>query len=249
MSAAETIIEVDAAEPRSTVRLTTAQLAPRLVSRSSHTAHVALVAAGALLLPGDQVSLRIRVGAGCLLRLEDIGGTVAYGPGAQRARWTTDIELASGAALVWAAKPLIVSDSADVQRTTRVRLADGAMLLARETTVLGRSGESGGTIRSRTLIDQESSPLLAEGLTASGSSAQPGILGGHRVFDTVTVAGIRPDAQSPGTMMLEGEGAVARHLGSRAHDTALGVLWDAWLGQIIAERSARREQTHDHADC
>lgn len=247
MSAAETVIEVDAAEPRSTVRLTTAQLAPRLISRSPRAARVALVAAGALLLPGDQVAIRIRVGAGCLLRLDDIGGTVAYGGRSERARWTADIELGEGAALVWAAKPLIVSDGAEVVRTTRARMADRAVLLVRETTVLGRSGERGGTIRSRTIVEQGRHPILAEGLHASGTSPQPGILGDFSVFDALVLAGIRPRTQSAGTMMLEGPGAVARHLGAHTHDSPIDILSNAWIDEVETVLTARQENIHDPA--
>lgn len=247
MSVAETIIEVDAAEPRSTVRLTTAQLAPRLISRSSRTARVALVAAGALLLPGDQVVIRIRVGAGSLLQLEDIGGTVAYGGRSERARWTVDIELEEGAALVWASKPLIVSDGAEVVRTMRARIADSAVLLLRETTVLGRSGERGGTIRSRTLVDRGRHPLLAEGLHASGAAPQPGVLGGHSVFDAVALAGARPRSHTAGTMMLEGPGAVARHLGRHTHDSPLDALSNEWADQVVSTWTAHQENAYDPA--
>jgi urease accessory protein len=247
VSAAPTTIEVDAAEQRASVRLSTAQLAPRLIARSPRTASIALVAAGALLLPGDQVAIRIRVGAGCLLRLEDIGGTVAYGGRPERSRWVADIELEEGAALVWAAKPLIVSDGAEVVRTTRARIADRAALLIRETTVLGRSGERGGTIRSRTLVDQSGHPLLAEALHASGAAPQPGVLGGHGVFDAVVLAGIRPHAETPGTMMLEGPGAVARHLGSHTHESPLDALSHRWTDEVETAWTARQENTYDPA--
>ncbi|MBW8761950.1 MAG: urease accessory protein UreD [Microbacterium sp.] len=247
MSAAVTTIEVDAAEHRASVRLSTAQLAPRLISRSSRVASVALVAAGALLLPGDQVAIRIRVGAGCLLRLEDIGGTVAYGGRPERSRWVADIELEEGAALVWAAKPLIVADGAEVVRTTRARIADSAALLIRETTVLGRSGERGGTIRSRTIVDRGRHPLLAEGLHASGAAPQPGVLGAHSVFDAVVLAGIRPVVQTPVTMMLEGPGVVARHLGSHTHESPLGALSHRWTDELAAAWAARQENTYDPA--
>jgi len=247
VSAAVTTIEVDAAEHRASVRLSTAQLAPRLISRSSRVASVALVAAGALLLPGDQVAIRIRVGAGCLLRLEDIGGTVAYGGRPERSRWVADIELEEGAALVWAAKPLIVADGAEVVRTTRARIADSAALLIRETTVLGRSGERGGTIRSRTMVDRGRHPLLAEGLHASGAAPQPGVLGAHSVFDAVVLAGIRPVVQTPGTMMLEGPGAVSRHLGSHTHESPLGALSHRWTDELAAAWAARQENTYDPA--
>jgi len=233
MPPTHTLIEIGPAEPRAAVRLVTAQLAPRLVSRTATTAHVALVAAGALLLPGDEVSIRVRVGAGCSLSLSEIGGTVAYGGGPEPSRWSAEVDLAPGARLLWAGKPLVVSEGAEVLRRTRIRLAEGAAVLVRETAVLGRSGERGGTIRSRMLIDQGVRPLLAEGFQAAGSAPQPGILGGHRVLDAVVLAGIRPAASDgPDLLLLDGPGAMARYLGGQLHRSPLDAVWDDWAAVI-----------------
>ena len=49
---------------------------PRLVRRHGRSVEVALVAGRAMLLPGDDVRIRITVGEGCTLRLVDIGGLV-----------------------------------------------------------------------------------------------------------------------------------------------------------------------------
>lgn len=76
-----TIISVEqvAGRDRPKVRLSPGLLQPRLVSRrAGGHAHVALVAGGAVLLGGDTVSIEVRVGTGCTLVVEDVGGTVAY---------------------------------------------------------------------------------------------------------------------------------------------------------------------------
>jgi len=247
MPPAHTLIEIEPAEPRSAVRLVTAHLSPRLVSRTATSAHVALMAAGALLLPGDEVSITIRVGRGCSLSLTDIGGTVAYGGRSEPARWTAEVDLAPGARLLWAGKPLIVSDGAEVLRTTRVRLEDDAVALLRETAVLGRSGERGGTIRSRMLVDRGGSPLLAEGFQASGAAPQPGVLGGHRVLDAVVLAGIRPpSSDTADVLLLDGPGATARYLGGQTHRSPLDAVWNEWAGAIRATEPLEREGIHAH---
>ncbi|RAG63391.1 urease accessory protein, partial [Burkholderia multivorans] len=73
-----TLIAVEQAADRDLpqLRLTPGLMQPRLITRSAGgRAHVAIVAGGAALLGGDAVSIRIRVGPGCSLLIEDIGGT------------------------------------------------------------------------------------------------------------------------------------------------------------------------------
>ncbi len=198
------------------------------------------MAGQALLLPQDEVVIRIRVGAGCTLHLDDIGGTVAYGGADAGARWDTDIELAADARLAWAAKPFVVADGADVHRRTTARLGSGARLLLRETLVLGRYGERGGRLDARTLVAADGRPVLADGLSVDGAHPRPGVLGSHRVLDTVSVVGMRPPAQDD-VLALAGTGAVARHFSSHAHGSPLDGLWSTWsdLWQA-AERQRER---------
>ena len=57
--------------------------------------------------------------------------------------------MADGAGLRWAGEPFVVADGADVPRTLVVARPDPPVRL-RETLVLGRSGEVGGRLRTRT---------------------------------------------------------------------------------------------------
>lgn len=124
-----TIISVEqvAGRDRPKVRLSPGLLQPRLVSRrAGGHAHVALVAGGAVLLGGDTVSIEVRVGTGCTLVVEDVGGTVAYPAGPARAAltgegvstWDVDIEVADGGRLIWETYPFVVATGARVRRST-----------------------------------------------------------------------------------------------------------------------------------
>lgn len=215
------------------MRLTAGKLLPRLVSRRGSEVRIALVAGQALLLPRDEVMIRIRIGAGCTLQLEDIGGTVAYGGDDPRALWRTEVELAAGARLTWAGKPFVVADGADVRRRFHAEMAMDARLVLRETLVLGRAGERGGRIDTRTVVSCGGRPALADGLIAAGRHPQPGVLGEHRVLDALTVVGIRP-SPDPHALTLESPGAVARHFAAHTHDSPIDDLWSRWSADVAA---------------
>ncbi|MFE6236630.1 urease accessory protein UreD [Cellulosimicrobium sp. NPDC057862] len=156
-------------------------LSPRVLSTGPGVARVALVATRALLLGGDRVRIEVHVGEGVELELVEVSGTVAYAGRGRSASWDVDVRVDAGGLLVWDALPFVVADGADVERTTRVSLADGGaprergVALLRETLVLGRSGEVGGRLRSRTHVDL--STLVAArtpgGVGATGESAAP----------------------------------------------------------------------------
>ncbi|MBN0041888.1 urease accessory protein UreD [Cellulosimicrobium cellulans] len=156
-------------------------LSPRVLSTGPGTARVALVATRALLLGGDRVRVEVRAGEGVELELVEVSGTVAYAGRGRSASWDVDVRVDAGGLLVWDALPFVVADGADVERSTRVSLADGGarhergVALLRETLVLGRSGEVGGRLRSRTRVDL-SAPGAARtprGVGGTGESAAP----------------------------------------------------------------------------
>ncbi|GAA1729788.1 hypothetical protein GCM10009793_28280 [Brachybacterium phenoliresistens] len=251
------------AHPRG-VRTRPGLLQPRLVSRRGHRAHVALVAGGALLIGGDEISVEIAVEAGCTLRLEDIGGTVAYPSRGEASRFDVRIALGEGARLVWESHPFVVAEGADVRRRTEVVLGAGAALCLRETLVLGRTGEQGGRLRTLLQVHQEDGvPVLVEDLALDGLAPRPGILGDASVLDTVLVAGLRPgpaagagtdagggagpgggvgpggragaDAPAGVTVLeLARPGALARSRGRATHDSAVAPVWAAWSQEVAA---------------
>ncbi|WP_230745958.1 urease accessory protein UreD [Brevibacterium sp. CCUG 69071] len=160
------------------------------MSRSAGSAHIALVAGGATLLGGDAVSIKVEVGAGCTLRIEDIGGTVAYPSTGLPSEWTVDVVVGNGGTLVWESFPFVVADRAVVNRRTMVRRGTDSLACLRETLVLGRTGEAGGRIVSSTDIrDFDGKPCFVEELTLDGEQPQPGVLGRARVLDTAIMVG------------------------------------------------------------
>ena len=192
-------------------------LAPKVLHRSpdGRTVRIALVGARALLLSGDRVVVEVHVGSGCALDLVEVAATVAYdGRGGPVATWSTDIHLGTGARLRWEAEPLVVADGARVERSTHVDLAVGAVARLRETLVLGRSGETGGSVLLRTRARLAGRPLLAEDLDLRDPRVRrsPAVLGTHRRIVTSTVLGERVEA--PGALQLQGPGSLVRTTGA-----------------------------------
>lgn len=156
-------------------------LSPRVLSTGPGTARVALVATRALLLGGDRVRVEVHVGEGVELELVEVSGTVAYAGRGRSASWDVDVRVDAGGLLLWDAAPFVVADGADVERSTRVSLADGGargargVALLRETLVLGRSGEEGGRLRTRTRVDLSApgATRTSRGVGGTGESMAP----------------------------------------------------------------------------
>ncbi|MGB4778342.1 urease accessory protein UreD, partial [Microbacterium sp.] len=148
----ETVVEIAGRGDEVSCVLSGELVVPRLVRRRARSVRVALVAGGAMLLPGDEVRVRIRVGAGCTLGLVDIGGLVVYGRGdaGDASQWHAHLDLAADAHLTWDGLPTVVTDDGELARTLTVRLAAGSSAVLRETLVLGRTGERGGRLRTDT---------------------------------------------------------------------------------------------------
>jgi urease accessory protein len=221
-------IAVHPGEARVRVGLVTGALAPRLIDRDSSSARVAIAAAQMLLLDGDAVRIEIDVGADCTLEIEDIGGTVAY-PGVSS--WQVRARIGEGGRLLWHGLPFVVAAEARTRRRTELVLGHGAAVLLRETLVLGRHGEIGGVIESGIAATGDDGPILVERLEASGALPGPGVLGAHRVVDSVVAIGYRPPT-GPGDLVLEQPGAVARFLGQHAHTSGLDAVWSAWRAAL-----------------
>ncbi|WP_458040337.1 MULTISPECIES: urease accessory protein UreD [Bacteria] len=235
-----TRIAVAAGDPRARVDLRVGALAPRLISRRERSAHIALASAGMILLGGDRVHVEVDVGAGCVLDLEDVGGTIAYRADAERSAWTLSARVGVGATLLWRGLPFVVSEGADVERRTSLELETGARAVIRETLVLGRHGERGGRVESSFSARDAGGPVLVEQLALDGVAPEPGVLGEHRVLDAVIALGFTPDT-TPGDLVLEEPGAIARHLGIETHTSRLDRVWDVWS-------DVARQKTAGHVD-
>lgn len=182
---------------------------------------IALVAAGALLLAGDQVRIEIAAKGPVRVEIVETAGTVAYGMRGGSARWDVDIRLTDGASLRWYGEPFVVSADAVVARSTAVRLDTGCTAELREALVLGRHGEIGGTLHTSTRAWISDELMLAEDLDLS-PEARGGwaVLGSARCLDTVTALGFRlPDDTQ--TLQLQAEGSIARRLVHAQHESGL----------------------------
>lgn len=189
-----------------------------MVASSADRCRIGLLATTALLLGGDVVELDVHVGAGARLDLFDVAGTVAYHGRGRPSAWHVRVELGAGAGLTYAGEPFVVGDGADVLRTLDVDLGPDAAAAVRDTVVLGRAGQRGGRLRSRTAVRREGRPALLEDqlLDPGGLRDAPGMLGAHRVLDTVLWLGPAPPVPTVATTyaLVDGAGTLSRWLGS-----------------------------------
>ncbi|MGY0499209.1 urease accessory protein UreD [Nocardia sp. FBN12] len=208
-------------------------LVPRLLDTHGRHARVALVGRCGMLVAGDRLELDITVGPGVHLDLVEPSGTVAYNARGGQASWSARATVAEGATLSWLAAPLVIATGADLTREVDITLAEGGCAVLSELLVLGRSGETGGALRSRQHVTHAGMPLLVEELDLTDPAARdlPGMLGGLRVVGTVAVLGRRPAVlPGPRATSLAGPGALARVLGATAHtiEDEMNSLWQAW---------------------
>lgn len=204
---------------RHQVRLVGGLLRPQLLRADEDGCRIGLLATTALLLGGDEVDLEIEVGPGATLDLFDVAATVAYHGRGRPAAWRTQVVVAEGATFAYAGEPLIVADGADVLRSTRLEVAAGARAELRETLVLGRSGEVGGPLRSRThvRVGGRDAWLEDQVLDVERGRCWPGILGDFRVLDTLITLGDPPAGDGAAGVsrftLPDGVGVVTRYLG------------------------------------
>jgi len=241
-------VHADPARRRATVTLQSGQVAPRIIWVNGDGARVALVSTSATLLAGDDVQIGVSVGPGAWLELVDVAAVVAYHARGGRAAWSVDVRVAERGRLLWHGQPMVVSEGANVVRRTAADVAAGGVLLLRETYVLGRSGERGGSLWCSTRMSYDAQPLLAEDLDLRRATGpeEPGegvgLLGSHRVVDTLTLAGVRAEPHGPVTgaagaatyYRLAGTGSVARHLGAAAHLSPVAEVWRLWAAQVAS---------------
>ena len=104
--------------------------------------------------------------------------------------------------------------------------------------MLGRTGEAGGALRTRTRVDSGGRPVLAEDLALD--AARWAVTGGHRCLDVVTTVGHRlPPA--PGVLQADAEASVARWLGDDLHLSPLGSVWDDARGSLTGPQAPAAE--------
>ena len=232
-----TFVGVEAGEGRAKLRMTGGNLAPRVISANATGAKVALVATTALLLGGDRVDLELQVGPGAWLEIVETAGTVAYDADGAPSSWNVDVAIEDGGLLLWHGEPFVVSDGANTLRHSGFSLGEGASLCIRETVVLGRTGEVGGSVRVRNEV-RRGEPILIEDLdlTDRATRGLPGVIGGTTVLDTLTLIG--PPAPTldipPGHLFtLDDGGAVARVLRAGLAGSPVARWWPAWRSAAL----------------
>jgi urease accessory protein len=155
---------------------------PLVLRRTPDAVYVVGGAAGPI--GGDELGLRISVGAGAFLRVRTAAASIALpGPDGLESVLAVTVEVGAGAQFEYLPEPVVVSAGARHATIIRVTLAEGASLLLRDELLLGRHGEDGGSARTVLRVDYAGRPLLRQSLEVSGAdlaSLEPAVLAGHR---------------------------------------------------------------------
>lgn len=197
----------------------------RRVRATGAVVRVALIAGQALLLAGDVVRIEVSVVGPVTVELIEPAGTIAYnmrGTPDPTAHWEVAIDVRNGARSTWFGEPFVVAEGAHVTRTTTIDCDATSVVALRETIVLGRTGEQGGRLLTRTRATLEGRPVLLEDLDLDPSTRSGwAVLGPNRCLDSWTVIGERLPEQ-PDTMQLDEPASVRRWLGTDVHASPLG---------------------------
>ncbi|MCX5206994.1 urease accessory protein UreD [Streptomyces sp. NBC_00237] len=195
-------------------------LALRRTRSAEGAGHSRVTVVGAMSAPlgGDRLAVEVEVLDGARLTVDAAAATVAL-PGRipQQAFYDVRVTVGQDAELCWLPEQLISAHGSDLRMTTTVDLAPTARLVLREEQVLGRCGESPGTLFTRLTVRRAGRPILDQEL-AYGPGAPGGwdggaVLGGHRaVGQLIVIRGESADSE-PRPRLL-GETAVLTPLAS-----------------------------------
>lgn len=168
------------------------RLAPRILDGDSAAVRACVLPTQAGPLSGDHDRLRIHVGAGATLVVRPVAATIAM-PGEERIRLDLNIEVGRRGRLVLEEAPLIVAAGADVERSTTVTLAVGAVAVLRDAVVLGRAGEPGGRLVSVLRVCDEAGVVLHDELRLDSATplrdVHVALAPGDRVTGTLCLLG------------------------------------------------------------
>ncbi|MFI0980364.1 urease accessory protein UreD [Streptomyces sp. NPDC021093] len=184
------------------------------------SSRVTVVGAMSAPLGGDRLAVEAAVLEGARLTVDAAAATVAL-PGRTLEPAHYDVRLTVGrdAELRWLPEQLISACGSDLRMTTRVELAPTARLVLREEQVLGRHGESTGTLFTRLTVHRGGRPLfdqeLLYGPGAPGGWDGGAVLGGHRAVGQLLVVDERL-AHAERSPRLLGETAVLTPLAGPA---------------------------------
>ncbi|MCX4774279.1 urease accessory protein UreD [Streptomyces sp. NBC_01285] len=176
---------------------------------SPGSARVTVVGAMSAPLGGDRLAIEVRADPGARLAVDSAAATLALpgpGPGTGAARYEVRLSAGEGAELSWLPEQLISAHGSELITRTTAELAPTARLVLREEQILGRHGESPGTLLSRLTVRRAGRPLLdqqvAYGPGAPGGWNGPAVLGGHRAVGQLLVVEPSFDDRSPEGRLL-----------------------------------------------
>ena len=216
-----------------------------LRSSTVDMAHVALTQTAAMLVAGDDVSLQVSVGAGAGLLLRELSATIAH-PGTVPARQRISIDVAPGGVLIMLEEPLVIAAGASVQRVLEIELAQTAVVLHRDTVVLGRHDEAPGDATISQHVTRDGAPVLEETLMTAdrAATASPAVLGGARVVGTLSLYGGRPPGDlPPWSLELAAGDVVVRRVGAHLREISeLDALTGVWMSAITARHTSALER-------
>ncbi|MGW4061903.1 urease accessory protein UreD [Amycolatopsis sp. NPDC004747] len=160
--------------------------------RSGSTAVVHLVNSATSPLGGDDLTLSIHVGPGASLRVSGVAATLAL-PGlhGESSLSTVEVVVEAGGSLEYLPEPTVVTARARHRAVFRASLAADAYLHTREVLVLGRAGESAGSLVTTLDVVRAGVPVLRQTLPVgdSGLDGSLAVLAGRRVLATDLVVG------------------------------------------------------------
>ena len=186
---------------------------PLVLRRTPDAVYVVGGAAGPI--GGDELSLRITVGAGAFLRVRTAAASIALpGPDGLESVLRVTAEIEAGGRLEYLPEPVVVSAGARHATIITATLSEGASLLLRDELLLGRDGEDGGAARSVLRVDYAGRPLLRQALEVSGTDPAcrgPAVLAGHRAVGNLLEIGLaaEPDLHSRAVPVAEASPWVA----------------------------------------
>jgi urease accessory protein len=174
---------------------------PLVLRRTPEAVYVVGGAAGPI--GGDELALRISVGAGAFLRMRTAAASIALpGPDGLESELRVTVDVGAGARLEYLPEPIVVSAGARHATIIRVTLAEGASLLLRDEVLLGRHGEAGGASRTELRVSYAGRPLLRQSLEVAGDDTAglgPAVLAGHRGVGNLLRVDPVLDSRSVGT--------------------------------------------------
>ncbi|MRH88420.1 urease accessory protein [Nocardia sp. SYP-A9097] len=172
-----------------------------LAARRTGLDTVHVIGTAATPLGGDELDIRIAVGAGARLLVRSVAATIAL-PGRQTrksfAHW--HFEVAAGGELDFDPEPTVVAGGAEHETLTTVCLEPGARLRLRERVQVGRTGEDHGYWSGELNADIGDLPLLRHRLDLGADALTDDALSGPRALESILTY---PDAARAETTGLD----------------------------------------------